>query len=129
MGREETEGDDDALAEGLEVVLVEASVDDVEEDGRDLGWPGEGVLDGGILREELGGQVVGRNVLVVRRERVALEAERADPQLAAHVDLAVRVQDSAARRLARHGLVQHRRQVDALLERRVQLSRQRRRPA
>lgn len=129
MGREETEGDDDALAEGLEVVLVEASVDDVEEDGRDLGWPGEGVLDGGILGEELGGQVVGRNVLVVRRERVALEAERADPQLAAHVDLAVRVQDSAARRLARHGLVQHRRQVDALLERRVQLSRQRRRPA
>jgi hypothetical protein len=75
----------------------------------------------------------------VRRERVPGQAERADPDLAADVDLAARtpwmrwsadrfggrsspvwVQDGAARRLAGHRLVQDRREILADLERHVE---------
>ena len=121
MGREKTEADDDALPERLEVVLVEASVDDIEEDGGDLGGAGEGVLDRRVLGEEFGGKVVVGDVLVVGREGVALEAEGADPELAAHVDLAVGIKDRAARSLARYGFVEDGREVEALLERSVEL--------
>lgn len=121
VGREEAERDDDALLEGLEVVVLEARVDDKEEDGRDLGGARQGVLDRGVLWQELGGQVRGRDVLVVRGEGVALEAEGADPQLAADVDLAVRVEDGAAGGLAGDGFVQDRGQVGPLLEGRVEL--------
>lgn len=106
MRWEKAQADDDGVLERLEVIIVEASVDDVEEDGRDLRRAGERVLDGGVLGEEFGGEVVGGDVLVVRREGVALQAEGADPQLASDVDLAVGVEDTTAR-LARHGLVQH----------------------
>ena len=123
MRREEGEGDDDALAQSLEVVLLEASVDDVEEDGGNLGRASEGVFDGGVFREKLGGEVVGGDVLVVGREGVAAETEGADPQFPAHVDLAVGVEDRATGRLARHGLVQHRREIHSFLERSVQLNR------
>lgn len=91
MLRQQTQRDNDGILERLQVILVQAGVDDVEEDGRDLHRPRERVLDCGVFRQQLGREVVARDVLVVRRERVALEAEWADPELAAHVDLAVRV--------------------------------------
>ena len=40
-----------------------------------------GVLDGGVMREELNGEVVIRDGGIVKREVVALEAGRADPDL------------------------------------------------
>jgi len=120
VGRQQAQADDDSVLERLEVIIVEASVDDVEEDGRDLRRTSERVLDGGVLGEELGGEIVGGDVLVVRREGVALQAEGADPQLASDVDLAVGVEDTTAR-LARYGLVQHWWKIRAFLERRVEL--------
>lgn len=82
------EGDDEHVAEGLEVVCVEAGVDDKQEDGRHLRRPGERVLDRRVLWQQFGREVVGGQVLVVRRERVALQTERADPQLRSDVELA-----------------------------------------
>jgi hypothetical protein len=121
VGREEAEGDDDGLFESLEVVLIETGVDDEDEDGRDLSGAGEGVLDGGVFREEFGGEVVGGDVLVVRREGVALQAEGADPQLAANVDLTVGVKDGSAGSLAGDGFVEDGRKVGAILQRGVKL--------
>lgn len=89
MRREHAERDDEHVPERLEIVRVEAGVHDEEEDGRDLCRTREGVLDGRVLGEELGREVVGRQVLVVRREGVALEAEGADPELGADVELTV----------------------------------------
>lgn len=88
VGRKQAQADDERLAQGLEVVIVHAGVDDVEEDGWDLGRTAEGILDGGVLGKELCGEVGAGNVLVMRRECVARETEGADPKLSAHVDLA-----------------------------------------
>lgn len=55
--RQEGEGDDDGFFEGFQVVIVEARVDDEEEDGRDLGRTTEGVLDRRVSREQLRGEV------------------------------------------------------------------------
>lgn len=53
---------------------------------------GERVLEGGVLRVELGGDVGFGDAGVVRREVVALEAKRADPDLGGEVDPAKRVE-------------------------------------
>ena len=53
-----------------------------------MGWAGEGVFDGGVFGQQLGGQVRVGDVPVVRRERVAAQTEGTDPELAADVDLA-----------------------------------------
>jgi hypothetical protein len=118
--RKEAEADDKTLAQSFEVVVVETGVNDVEEDGRNLGRATEGVFYRRVFREKLGGKVGHRDVFVVRREGIALEAKGTDPQLSAHVDLAVRVEHSAARRLARHRLVQHWRKILAFLQRRIE---------
>lgn len=88
MRGEQAQANDQSLAQGLEVILVHARVDDIEEDGRDLSGTRERVLDGGILGQQLGGKVGVADVLVVRREGVAGKAEWADPKLATYVDLA-----------------------------------------
>lgn len=85
--REHGERDDEDVPKRLEVVRVEAGVNDEEEDGRDLGRAGEGVFDGRVLGQELGREVVGREVFVVRGEGVALETQGADPELCADVEL------------------------------------------
>ena len=89
--RQQAQAYHERLAERLEVVRVHARVHHVEEDGRDLSGPAQRVLDRGVLGQQLRRQVRVADVLVVRGERVAREAEGADPQLAAHVDLAVGV--------------------------------------
>lgn len=122
MRRQQAQTNDNTLPESLQVVLVQARIDYEKEDGGDLRRTGKGILDRRVLGEELGGEVLVRDVLVVRGERVALETEGADPELAAHVDLAVRVQDRSTRRLARYGLVEDGRKVDSFLERSVELS-------
>jgi hypothetical protein len=90
IGREEAERGHKGLAESVELVLVNASVDDVEEDGRHRGRARESVLDGRVLWQQLGRQVGLRDLLVVRRERVTLKTERADPHFAADINLAVK---------------------------------------
>ena len=47
---------------------------------------GERVLEGGVLRVEFGGDVGFGDAGVVRREVVALEAKRTDPDLGSKVD-------------------------------------------
>jgi hypothetical protein len=72
----------------LELVLVDARVDDKEEDGRRGLGAGEGVLDGREVLDQLHREVCLGHPLVVRRELVAAHAERADPHLADKVNLA-----------------------------------------
>ena len=54
-----------------------------------------GVLDSGVMREELGGEVVVGDGGVVGREVVALEAEKAYPDLGGEVDDCEGVEDKA----------------------------------
>ena len=63
-----------------------------------------GVLDGGVMREELGGEVVVRDAGVVGREVVALEAERADLDLGGKVDNGKEVEDEATCATAERGV-------------------------
>ena len=122
MGRKETQTENERLAQRLEIVGLHACIDHIHENRRDLRLAVQCVLNRRVLGEELGRQVGGANVLVVRREWIPRQAKRADPQLSTHIHLAVRVQHGAARRLAHDRLVQHRRQVLPLLQRRVQCS-------
>ena len=92
MRRHQAQADNQAVLERFQVLLIQASVDNKEKDGRHLSRTSEGVFDRSEFGQQLGGQVGGRNVLVVRRESVTLQAEGADPELASHVDLAVRLQ-------------------------------------
>lgn len=78
LGQEGQAGND-CLLECGKVLLVQAGVNDIEEDGRDLSGPRERVLDGRVLWQELCGEVGVADVLVVGREGVPGEAERADP--------------------------------------------------
>lgn len=57
---------------------------------------GEGVLDGGVLRIELAGEVGLGDHGVVGREMVALEAEGADPDLGGEVHAREGVEDGGA---------------------------------
>ena len=69
------------VLELVELVVVDAYVDDEDESGRaDAGSGLELVLYGGVLGDELGGEVRLRDVgSVVRGEVVPLKAERAAP--------------------------------------------------
>ena len=87
MRRDQAQRDDEHVPQRLEVVGVEAGVDDEEEDGRDLSWAGEGVFDSGVFWEEFRREVVGCEVFVVRREGVSLEAEGTDPEFGSDVEL------------------------------------------
>ena len=71
------------VLELVELVVVDAYIDD-EDEGGGAGSGGrlELVLHGGVLGDELGGEVSLAYVLgVVGREVVSLQAERAGPQL------------------------------------------------
>ena len=89
VGRKETQADDESITEGFEVFFVEACVDYEDEDGGNLGGAREGVLNGRVFGEELGWEVGVRDILVVRRECVALKTKGTYPEFAADVDLAV----------------------------------------
>jgi hypothetical protein len=79
--RKHAQADDKNIAESLEVVRVEARIDDKEEDRGDLGRPRKGVLDRRVLGKKLRRKVVGRKVLIVRRagqgEKKSKEVRRA----------------------------------------------------
>lgn len=91
VGGQQAKADDNGVAQSLEVVFVQTSVDHEEEDWWYLRGTRQGVLDGGVFWEEFGGEVGVRDVLVMRGEGVPLQTERADPKLPADVDLALEV--------------------------------------
>ena len=53
VGWDETKTDDESVAEGFKIVLVQTGVDDEEEYWRDLCWTGEGVFDGCVFWQKL----------------------------------------------------------------------------
>lgn len=104
--RQELDGLGDGGPQEADLLLNDARVDDEEEDGGHVrGGVGGGiVLDGSVVGEELGGEVVVGDGGVVRGEVVAVEAEGADPDLGDEVDHAEGVEDGAARATAKRGV-------------------------
>ena len=49
VGRDQTQAHDEGVTESLEIIFIETSVDNEEENRRDLGRTGERVLDGGVF--------------------------------------------------------------------------------
>lgn len=84
---QQAQAHDDGVLERLQAVLLLARVDDENEDGSASRGLGEAVLDGGTARVQLGRDLFLGDVLVVWRELVAVEAERAYPDAGAHIDL------------------------------------------
>lgn len=126
--RQERDGLPHGHLDVLELLLDDAGVDHEEEyrgrrrgraalveghaGGR--GGAGEEVLDGGALREELGGDVGLGDGGVVGREVVAGEAERADPDLGSEVDAGEGVEEGRAGGLAAERRVRERRRGERL---------------
>ena len=89
VGRQETQADDDSIAQGLEVFFIpEAGVDNKEKDRWNLGRSGKRVFDGGVFWEQFGGQVGVGDIFVVWWEGVPLQTEGANPELSADINLA-----------------------------------------
>jgi hypothetical protein len=57
VGWDETETDDESIAESFEILIVETRVHDEEEYWWYLGWTGEGVLDSGVFWQKLGWEI------------------------------------------------------------------------
>ena len=87
--REETQADYESIPESFEVFFVKTCVDYEDKDGGNLSGAREWVFDGGVFSEKLGWEVGIRNILVVRRECVALKTKGTYPEFAADIDLAV----------------------------------------
>lgn len=104
--REELDGPQQRGLEEPQLLLDQARVDDEHEHGGHRGGAvvGGGVLDRGVLGEELGGEVVVGDGGVVGGEVVALEAERADPDLGGEVDDREGVEDRPAVAAAERGV-------------------------
>lgn len=86
---QQAQADNQSLSQSLELVLVDTSVDHVKEYRGDLGGSRKGVFDSSVFRQQLGGEVGSRDILIVRWERVPLQTERTDPEFAPNVDLTV----------------------------------------
>lgn len=102
----------------LQLLLDDAGVDDEEKYGRRgrrrAAYPGDAgsaddVVDGGALREELGGDVGLRYGSIVRGKVVPGEAERADPDLGSEVYAREGVEERGTGRLAAERRVRERR--------------------
>lgn len=100
MRRQQAQANNNRVLERLEIIVIETSVDNKEEDGRHLGGLVHGVLDGGVLGQQLSGQVGGTDVFVVGREVVAVETEGTDPELLLDVDLAVGLYNTTQPRMS-----------------------------
>ncbi|KAM1156109.1 hypothetical protein ACFX2J_026669 [Malus domestica] len=69
-------------------------------------FDGRVVLDGGVLGEKLGGEILIGDGCVVGREMVASEADRADPDLGGVIDGGKRVEDEATSAAAEGGVTE-----------------------
>ena len=136
---QQAQAHDDRVLERLQAVLLLARVHDEQEDRGRGGRARQAVLDGGAAGVELWGDLLGGDVLVVRREGVALQTEGAYPHPRAHINLAEAesaevvlvvhvgalpegVEDGLARRLASNGVILQERSVRLLLQGRVESS-------
>jgi hypothetical protein len=72
MGRQQAQADDQRVLQGLEVILINAGVDNVQKDGRNLCTPGQSVLDGCVFSEQFCREVGVGDVAVMGRELVAV---------------------------------------------------------
>jgi hypothetical protein len=88
IGRQNRQAQDEGILHGLQAVIFLASVDDENENRRSGGGPCQLVLDCRARRVELWWYRVLRDVLVMRRKRVARETEGANPDSCADVDSA-----------------------------------------
>lgn len=77
---------DKRVLESLKTVILLTSVDNVDKNGRSRSGSCQLVLDGGALRVEFWGYRVFGDILVVRREGIAHQTERADPNPRADID-------------------------------------------
>ena len=85
--RKQAQAHNQRVLESFERVLLLAGIDDKQEDGRGGCGAREHILNGGVVGRQLERPRIGADVLVVRRKLVALQTERAYPQLCAGVDL------------------------------------------
>lgn len=97
--RKQAQADNKGFFKSLEVVVIEARIDDVEEDRGRRRDSVEVVLDGGVFGQQLSRQIRVRDILVVRRECIALQTERTDPELASDIDLALDEKKGQQKRL------------------------------
>jgi hypothetical protein len=86
---EQTQAHDDGILQCLQAVLLLASIYDEDEDRWGQNGLRKSVLDGGAARMQLWWDLLLGDVLVVRGEVVAIQAEGAYPNACAHVNLAV----------------------------------------
>jgi hypothetical protein len=89
----------------LQVLSVLAGVNNKQKHGRSLHWSRENVLNGSAGREQLMGKRAGRNVLVIGRQVVSVEAEGTSPLHGSKIQLAVRVEHGSAWRATGDGIV------------------------
>jgi hypothetical protein len=75
----ETQADDDGVAQGFEVILIETRIDHEQKNGRNLSGACKGVFNCSVFWQQLRGQICVGDVFVVRGKRVARKTERANP--------------------------------------------------
>lgn len=129
---QQAQAHDDRVLQRLQAVLLLASVDNEEENRRRRGGAREAVLDRCAAGVKLWRNLLGGDVLVVRRQSVSLQTEGAYPHPCAHVDLAEilsashflhsmcaipeGVEDGLARRFAGDGVILEQWGVGLLLQ-------------
>ena len=85
---DKAQANNQCVAKSLQILLLQASVDDKQKDGGHRCRAGKRVFDGGVFGQELSRQIGIGDILVVRRECITLQAERADPEFTTDINLA-----------------------------------------
>ncbi len=86
---QQAQTDNQSLFQSFQFILIDASVDDEQEDGGNLGSSRESIFDRRVFRLKLSGEVGCADILVMGWEGVSLETEGTDPKFTSNVDLAV----------------------------------------
>ena len=76
---DKAQANNQCVAKSLQILLLQASVDDKQKDGGNRSSAREGVFDSREFREQLRREVGVRDVLVMWGERVSLQTEGANP--------------------------------------------------
>jgi hypothetical protein len=102
----EGKGHKNSVLQGLELILRETGVYHEEVHwGEGVLAHREGILNCGIVGNELSGKIGFADVCIVGWELVALVAYRAHPQFSTHINSAIGIQHRVARALAIHRLI------------------------
>lgn len=91
IGRQKRQAHNEGILHSLQTVILLASVHDKDEDRGSGGGSCQLVLNRRALGVELWGYRILRDILVMRRKRVAGQTEGADPASCADIDSAVQV--------------------------------------